>query len=381
MKRLRPLEWAVLAFLFFVLVRAGPSVFFTWKVLGGRALKLLFALGLVSGIQALIRQSRIPWATSVDARLKKAISWTLPLALLPFFFTVSVMLRSPVVQEELPLATPAEALTAVASMFMLAVGFGLPTFFIWLLVARVIRERGSLSREGVRNVLTEAGSIFRDWFPLLVVFSGYEWMRAVVDAGFTGEKDTIMQRIDRALFFGHDPLDFMESIRSTPLNEVLAFFYSFYAVLFPLVLGTILLTSGRHALRMSAFRVGVALLIAYVGYCLVPVKGPLFTRAFDVPLDLYLVGPIKEAMMDATRISYDCFPSMHTCCTLLLGACAWRWSRKLFWVLSPIIVSMPFACVYLRYHYVIDVLVGAALVPLIIWASNRLASAISPTTE
>jgi membrane-associated phospholipid phosphatase len=63
---------------------------------------------------------------------------------------------------------------------------------------------------------------------------------------------------------------------------------------------------------------------------------------------------------------------------LLLGACAWQWSRRLFWLISPIIVLMPFACVYLRYHYVIDVLVGAALVFPVIWLSNRLERAINP---
>ncbi len=92
---------------------------------------------------------------------------------------------------------------------------------------------------------------------------------------------------------------------------------------------------------------------------------------------MYLVGPIKAAMMDATRISYDCFPSMHTCCTLLLGFSAWTWARRLFWAISPIIVLMPLACVYLRYHYVIDVLVGGALAVVIVWLSKRFEAAIT----
>lgn len=65
--------------------------------------------------------------------------------------------------------------------------------------------------------------------------------------------------------------------------------------------------------------------------------------------------------MDATRITWDCFPSMHTCCTMLMGWIAFRHVRKLFWWLLPMIVSMPLACVYLRYHYVVDVLAGLAL--------------------
>lgn len=379
MKRLRPLEWAVLAFLLFVLVRAGPAVFLAWKhLLSGRAMKLLFVLGLVSGIQVLVRLVRTPWSPEVAPGLRRLIWLGLPLALVPWLFTLGVMLQSPIVREELPQARAPEALTAVASMLMVTVGFGLPTFLGWLLVAWVFRTHGRLSGAGVAVALRQSLSVFRDWLPLLVVFSGYEWMRGVVEAGFPGGRDVVMQRIDRLLFFGRDPLELVEQLIWPPLSEVLALFYSSFAVLFPVVLGTVMVTGGRRALRISAFRVGIALLLAYVSYCLVPVKGPLFTRGFAVPLDLYLVGPIKEALMDQTRISWDCFPSMHTCVTLLLGVCAWQWARRLFWAISPIVVSMPFACVYLRYHYVIDVLVGAALVPVIVWVSNRLARALDP---
>lgn len=381
MRWLRPLEWALLAFLGFVLVRAGPSVFAVWSdLLGGRATTVLFALGLVAGIQLFWRFQHLPWKDPTPGP-QRAIWLSLPLSLLPWLFSLSIVLRSPLVQEELPKADAPTAVTAAASMFMLTVGFGLPTFLVWAVVAIIIREHGQLTWTQLRASITRGASTFRDWAPLLIILSGYEWMRGVVDAGFTGEKDAIMQRIDRVLFFGTDPMDLLEAMIWKPLTELLAFAYSFYAVLFPLVLGTILVTGGRRALRISAFRVGVALLIAYVGYCLVPVKGPLFTRAFTVPLDMYMVGPIKEAMMDATRISYDCFPSMHTCCTILLGISAWTWARRLFWIISPIVVLMPLACVYLRYHYVIDILVGAALAPALVWLSNKLEPAITAGLE
>ncbi len=376
-RMLRPLEWALVAFLVFVLLRAGPQVFMVWsELLGGRATTVLFSLGLVAAIQLFWRFLGIAWR---DPALgpRRAIWFALPLSLLPWLFSLSIVLRSPLVQEELPKADAPTAVTAAASMFMLTVGFGLPTFLAWLMVAIIIRQNGQLRWPQVRAAMLSSTSIFRDWAPVLIILSGYEWMRGVVDAGFTGERDWVMQGIDRWLFFGHDPLGLLEACIWKPLTELLAFAYSFYAVLFPLVLGTVMVTGGRRALRISAFRVGVALLIAYVGYCLVPVKGPLFTREFTVPLDMYMVGPIKEAMMDATRISYDCFPSMHTCCTILLGISAWTWARRLFWLISPIVVLMPLACVYLRYHYVIDVLVGAALAPVLVWVSARLEAAIT----
>ena len=376
MRILRPLEWAFLGFLLFVLVRAGPSVFHWNELVGSRATTLFFALGLVSALQLAWRFRGLPWADPTPA--PRRMLWvTLPLSLLPWLFALWVVLRSPLVREELPQARPATVLAAVVSMFMWTVGFGLPTFLAWLVVANEVRERGRVQRGALFDRFRHGLSVLRDWLPLLLVLTGYEWMRAVVDAGFSGPADGVMQRADRLLFLGTDPLDLLQAIIWKPLTEVLAFIYSFYAVLYPLVLGTVLVTGGRRALRVSAFSVGFALLLAYVSYSLVPVKGPLFTREFQVPLDMYLIGPIKEAMMDATRISYDCFPSMHTCATWLLGACAWRWARRLFWVISPVVVLMPLACVYLRYHYVIDVLAGAALVPAILLLTRKLEPAIT----
>jgi membrane-associated phospholipid phosphatase len=50
--------------------------------------------------------------------------------------------------------------------------------------------------------------------------------------------------------------------------------------------------------------------------------------------------------------------------------------RKLFWAILPIVASMPFACVYLRYHYVIDVIAGLALAVVMIGVTTRFRSAI-----
>ncbi len=370
---LRPLEWALLAFFAFVLVHAGPSVFSDVTLLGGRAATILFALGLVAAAQLFWRFTLVPWASGAPRRM---VWFTLPLALLPWLFSMGVLLQSPMVREELPQASPATAIAAMSSLLLMTVGIGLPTLFAWLLFASLTRQHGTVKWPYVRSALRVAASTFRDWLPLLIVISGYEWMRGVVDARFSGDYDAVMARVDRVLFFGNDPIELLEKIIWKPLTELLAFVYSFYAVLYPLVLGTVFISGGRKALRMSAFRVGVALLIAYVGYALVPVKGPVLSRTFDVPLDMYVIGPIKEAMMDATRISYDCFPSMHTCCTVLLGFSAWTWARKLFWSISPVVVLMPLACVYLRYHYVIDLFAGGLVALFVIWLSRRLEAAI-----
>lgn len=376
-RAIRPLEWALLLFGFFVLVRVGPRVFLEWRELAGlRTVTVFFALALV-GVVDLVRRLRArPWPPEAQGarRLQGVL---LPFALLPLVGATAAALVNPTLREGVLSARTAQAIPMVATVFLRVVGFGLPTLVLWAGLGLHVKTYGSLD---ARRYLSEGfgglGSLLREWTPMLLILSAYAWMDAVVQGHLAPEQDALMASIDRALFGGTDPLDLAQRLISTPLSEWLAFAYSFYAVLYPLVLGAIFMVGGKSALREAAFALGVALLVGYVSYSLVPVKGPLLVRTFDVSLDYYVIGPVKEAMMDATRITWDCFPSMHTCCTVLLGWAAWRHVRKLFWAILPIVVSMPFACVYLRYHYVIDVIAGLALAAVMIAVTTRFRAAI-----
>ena len=53
----------------------------------------------------------------------------------------------------------------------------------------------------------------------------------------------------------------------------------------------------------------------------------------------------------------------------------WRHARGLFWAMAPIALSIPFACVYLRYHYVVDVLAGIALAIAVALLARKLSPA------
>lgn len=370
---LRPIEWAVLAFIAFVLVRVGPAVFLEYRQLAGlRTVSVFFALGLVAAISLSHEFLRLPWPAGSDRsqRLHRASS---ALAFLPLVVAGVVLLSAPTVWAELGKARAAQVIPMTATLFLRVVGIGLPGVLLWLAAGLEVKRTGAFAwRRFVRRQGVDLLHALRDWAPLLFILSAYAWMDAVVGGKLGDERDALMAAADRTLFGGHDPLELLQSIINRPLSEWLAFTYSFYAVLFPLVLGGVLMVGGRSALRESSFALGAALLIGYVSYSLVPVKGPVLWRTFDVSLELYLLASVKEAMMDATRITYDCFPSMHTCCTVLLGWVAWRHVRRLFWWLSPVIVSMPFACVYLRYHYVVDVVAGLGLALAMVKLAPRL---------
>jgi hypothetical protein len=357
--RLRAVEWALLGFVVYVVARCGVGVLGRWREFAGlRTVSVACVMALVLAVGLAQRLIQSSW----PAQVPRGPWWVLgAIAVLPTLFASGAAISNVSLHRELAAAPTAQVLPVLATVALRVVGFGLGPVLAWLGLGLHLTTHSAV-RPGL--LLREAGGwlafVAREWVPLLLILSGYAFMAALFDDVAVSADETLAA-VDRWLFGGSDPLDLLEALINRPLSEWLAFSYSFYALLYPLVLGACALRREHHAIREASFVLGVALLVAYVLYTLVPARGPILSRTFATSLELYTIAPVKEALMDATRITFDCFPSMHTCTSLLLGWLAWRHARQLFWLISPMVASIPLACVYLRYHYVVDVVAGAGM--------------------
>jgi membrane-associated phospholipid phosphatase len=116
--------------------------------------------------------------------------------------------------------------------------------------------------------------------------------------------------------------------------------------------------------RYYLFLISLGFLVSYVGYLLVPARGPRFllNNLQTRPLAGRWSFQILRGALDTLEgIHYDCFPSGHTEVTLLAWWSARRISKCLFWTYFAYTICMVFATVYLRYHYSIDTMAGALL--------------------
>lgn len=345
MFRLRAVEWLVLCFIAFVVVWAGPGALSTWPAFTDRAGAVTVAVLVVALVHELVRWRR-------SRRVLPRATW---LSLLPLAFALGLTASDGAFWSALaqaPTAADALLLAGKRVLVVLALAVPVPLAVLW---AAQFAE--GTPRLGL-GLKTFAGAV-REWAPLVFLLSGYAWMRAVAPVP-ERTYDAELAAADVWLF-GVDPLDWLSRFIHPALSELLAFVYASYALLFPVCLGVVAFVGGPKALREASFGLGLALVTAYVSYALVPVRGPVLERGFDTSLELYLVRDVKEALMDRLRHTYDCFPSMHTAATVLLVALTFRASKRVGWWLLPIVTLMPLACVYLRYHYVVDVLAGEAL--------------------
>ncbi|KPV42088.1 phosphatase PAP2 family protein [Alicyclobacillus ferrooxydans] len=170
------------------------------------------------------------------------------------------------------------------------------------------------------------------------------------------DRDAAIQHIDRVLFFGKLPSEWMEPWVSRPLTWL---FSAAYLSWFVLSYGTVLVMArrDREAIRQYMSMALSTFYIGYFTYFLVPVIGPVFTVPYATP-----IGGV-DALFANTQalISRDCFPSLHTGIAIVMMVSVWRHHRRFSWFYIPITILIIFSTIYLRVHYALDVFAGTGL--------------------
>jgi membrane-associated phospholipid phosphatase len=135
-------------------------------------------------------------------------------------------------------------------------------------------------------------------------------------------------------------------------------FYFLHLVL-PPVLALVLYRSDRRLFREFLLAILVCGFLGYVGYALVPAAGPqvAFPERYDAPLTGRLYAPVT-GLVDAARAPRDAFPSLHVGLSSVVLYYAWKRGRTAFFVALPFVLGNWFSTLYLRFHYMVDVIAG-----------------------
>lgn len=179
-----------------------------------------------------------------------------------------------------------------------------------------------------------------------------------------------LQGIDIAIF-GDDPLRLLEPLIHPIAVDIFAVAYASYFFL-PFI-GAFYLIAQKNWSWLDSYMTSIILgaVLTWVGYLLVPARSPYVAAtmpefsehiAFTVPITGSVVSSFVIETLDRLDIVHlDAFPSGHVAIT-----CAYLYvlrtpGRSVFFVLLVPAVLLIISTVYLRYHYVIDVLAGLGL--------------------
>jgi membrane-associated phospholipid phosphatase len=213
------------------------------------------------------------------------------------------------------------------------------------------------------------------WYVTYVAFRNLKSFVPVVNRGLD---DNTLARIDRWMFFGHDPAVLLHDLLGTGVAaHVLSFVYLAWIVLVPISLAAALVwsrsVSGGSWLVTA---VGADWALGALTYYLVPTVGPVYIHP-DVfaGLSHTPVTSIQQTMSDdraavladpwATHAvqTIAAFASLHVGITVTVCLIAYwlRLNRWVRWALWAFLALTVVSTVYLGWHYATDCIGGAVL--------------------
>jgi membrane-associated phospholipid phosphatase len=216
--------------------------------------------------------------------------------------------------------------------------------------------------------------IFRNWYPLPFVASCYKEMALFIPAVRTSDSDRWLANLDFRIW-GVNPTVWLERLHHPIFTEFLQWAYTLFI---PAVLWVAVLLWRRERFaefRYYAFLIALGFLASYIGYLIVPARGPRFLLKDlqHFPLEGLWGFHAMQATLDRLESAhYDCFPSGHTELTILAWWGSRMVSKRWFVIYFAYTPCLIFATVYLRYHYTVDLLAGAATAALLILAAPLL---------
>ena len=245
---------------------------------------------------------------------------------------------------------------------------------------------------------TKAVRMLHTFYILFIAIFVFKTVEKLSFALHGRDYDNILIAADRAIFGGANPTVWLyQHIPVMPLFvEFLQICYFMYYFL-PIILAIEFFIRRRRdnrdvhkidEIEMLRFVVIYGLLTSYIGYLILPAIGPRFTlhEFWSISTELpgvFLTEPLRwfinlgenirtgmTNMQAAQCVTRDAFPSGHTEITLLTIILAIRYKARSRWLILFIGSGLIFSTVYLRYHYVIDVIGGSLFAVITLYTSE-----------
>jgi len=246
----------------------------------------------------------------------------------------------------------------------------------------IIYERKSFQDRHLSSVF----KILRFWYPIIMIMVYFKEIYVIMNNVNDILYDDILIKIDYYLF-GFHPTQVLQNISNPLLTEFLQLIYTLF-YLIPVIYGLELYLWHRYKeFEFAVFLILLGFYLSFFGYLIIPAIGPRFTIHSFSNINIDLPGlVITEILRDIINygesifpknIPYpekiaqrDAFPSGHTIIILLVTYLSGKFKSNSFYFYLPFSVLMIFSTIYLRYHYVIDLIAGFCMAIVSVFISG-----------
>ena len=229
----------------------------------------------------------------------------------------------------------------------------------------------------------------RYWYPMFMILFCFKTIYYIMMGLTPVIHDDLLIKID-FLIFGFNPTMVLKSISHPLITEFLQIIYALFYMM-PVIFALELFLWHRYQeLKFVTLVILFGFYLSFIGYLVLPAIGPRFILHDFYNLNNDLPGfwftnflrdlvNLGESIPKNTQnvelfAQRDAFPSGHTIIILLIVYLSRKIKSNSFYFYFPYSILMIFATVYLRYHYVVDLIGGLAFAVLTILISNKLFS-------
>jgi membrane-associated phospholipid phosphatase len=222
----------------------------------------------------------------------------------------------------------------------------------------------------------------RDWVPFIVIFLAWEAMRGLADDDGIAPHVGDLAALEKGLFFGHLPSQWLQSLTSGTTLHVFAIMATvvyFCHFVVPLLVGLVIWLRDRtQFVRFTSTLMGMAL-AAFVVFLLFPTAPPWYAEqqgylsGFSKLISSTLpssVGPLYTGMNPNQTAA---LPSLHSAFPFLCFLALRPLYPRASWIMLGWSALVWISVVFLGEHYVLDVVAGVAVAAASWWVMMRVA--------
>jgi len=281
-------------------------------------------------------------------------------------------------------------LSRIQYWYLLVIGNLLAAYLIfWLVSTFEARDNPfSISLQG--GVQSRGLKFLRYWYPVILILFLFKESYLMVHAINPCDTDSVLIVIDKAIF-GVNPTEWFYRFANPLLTEIMMITYMLYYPVIVIYGADIYLKKRYEDYKFSMFIIFLGFYTSYIFYMIFPAIGPRFHihdfYSIDAELPgIFLTGVLRDILNFGESIpsgvpnpqdfvQRDAMPSAHAEIAILLAYLSAKLKLKSFRFFLPYCILMLVSTVYLRYHYVIDLIAGAVLALATIgigkWCCNR----------
>ena len=212
--------------------------------------------------------------------------------------------------------------------------------------------------------------LVRNVYPLIL--SGYFYQETAFYNKFLFSNfDPLLEKMDFALFGFQPSLIFSERFSNLLFSELMYFgYFSFYLLIISLVLVFYFFKNKKFV--ETVFYFTASFYLFYLFFAFFPSAGPQFyySSPENILPEAYFFDKIMHFIQVVGEQPTGAFPSSHVGISIIFLVLIRKVSVSVFWISMPIVFLLILATVYIKAHFVVDVICGILFVPVILYLSK-----------